>query len=63
MKFDTHVHRQQAPFSGAVAGEQVIKVRYFIAFCEYFQFSFDFSFCIYQLLIKPVFLAPLPGNK
>jgi hypothetical protein len=46
-KFDTHIHRQQAPFSGAVAGEQVIKIRSFIAFCEYFQFCFDFSFCIY----------------
>jgi hypothetical protein len=46
-KLDTHIHRQQAPFSGAVAGEQVIKIRSFIAFCEYFQFSFGFSFCIY----------------
>jgi hypothetical protein len=43
-KLDTHLHRQQAPFSGAVAGEQVIKIRSFIAFREYFQFSFSFSF-------------------
>jgi hypothetical protein len=38
-KLDTHIHCQQALFSGAVAGEQVIKIRSFIAFCEYFQFS------------------------
>jgi hypothetical protein len=25
MKFDTIIHRQQAPFSGAVAGEQAMK--------------------------------------
>jgi hypothetical protein len=43
-KFDTHMHRQQAPFSGAVAGEQVIKIQSFITFCEYFQFCFGFSF-------------------
>jgi hypothetical protein len=42
LKFDTNIHRQQAPFSGVVAGEQVIKIRSFIAFCEYFQFSFGF---------------------
>jgi hypothetical protein len=33
LKFNTIIHRQQAPFSGAVAGEQVIKIRSFIAFC------------------------------
>jgi hypothetical protein len=27
MKFDTHIHRQQAPFSGVVVGEQAIKVK------------------------------------
>jgi hypothetical protein len=36
MKFDTNIHRQQAPFSGAVAGEQAIKIQSIIAFCEYF---------------------------
>jgi hypothetical protein len=44
LKFDTNIHRQQAPFSGVVAEEQVIKIRSFIAFCEYFQFSFGFFF-------------------
>jgi hypothetical protein len=45
MKFDTNIHRQQAPFSGAVVGEQAIKIRSSIAFfCEYFCFCFDFSF-------------------
>jgi hypothetical protein len=41
-KLEMHIHHQQAPFSGAVAGEQVVKIRSFIAFCEYFQFSFGF---------------------
>jgi hypothetical protein len=45
-KLDMHIHRQQAPFSGAVAGEQVIKIRSFIAFCEYFSVFFWFSFSI-----------------
>jgi hypothetical protein len=36
MQFDTNIHRQQAPFSGAVAGEQAIKIESSIAFCEYF---------------------------
>jgi hypothetical protein len=27
MKLDTHLHRQQAPLSGVVAGEQVIKIQ------------------------------------
>jgi hypothetical protein len=26
MNFDTVIYRQQAPFSGAVAGEQAIKI-------------------------------------
>jgi hypothetical protein len=51
LKFNTIIHRQQAPFSGAVAGEQVIKIRSIIAFLCNFQFSFGFSFCIYWLLI------------
>jgi hypothetical protein len=36
MKFDTNIHRQQARFSGVVAGEQAIKIQSIIAFCEYF---------------------------
>jgi hypothetical protein len=44
MKFDTHIHRQQAPFSGAVAGEQVIKIQSSIAFVNIFSFSLEFSF-------------------
>jgi hypothetical protein len=38
LKFNTIIHRQQAPFSGAVAGEQVIKIWSFIAFCVIFSF-------------------------
>jgi hypothetical protein len=33
LRFDMIIHRQQAPFSGAVVGEQVIKIWSFIAFC------------------------------
>jgi hypothetical protein len=33
--FDTSINRQQAPFSGAVAGEQVIKIQSSCV-CEYF---------------------------
>jgi hypothetical protein len=41
MKFDTNIHRQQAPFSSAVAGEQAIKIRSSIAFfVSIFQFLF-----------------------
>jgi hypothetical protein len=40
MIFDTIINRQQAPFSGAVAGEQAIKIQSSIAFCGYFQFFF-----------------------
>jgi hypothetical protein len=32
VNFDTIIYRKQAPFSGAVAGEQVIKIRSSIAF-------------------------------
>jgi hypothetical protein len=42
--FNTIIHRQQAPFSGAVAGEQVIKIRSFIAFCVIFSFRLVFLF-------------------
>jgi hypothetical protein len=44
MKLDTHIHHQQAPFSGAVAGEQVIKIQSSIAFVNIFVFSLNFSF-------------------
>jgi hypothetical protein len=42
--FDTTINRQQAPFSGAIAGEQVIKIQSSIAFVNIFSFSLDFSF-------------------
>jgi hypothetical protein len=42
LKFDTNIHRQQAPFSGAVAGEQVIKIRSLLLFVNNFQFYFVF---------------------
>jgi hypothetical protein len=44
LNFNTIIHRQQAPFSGAVAGEQVIKIRSFVTFLCNFQFSFSFLF-------------------
>jgi hypothetical protein len=44
LKFNTIIHHQQAPFSGAVAGEQVIKIRSFKAFCVIFSFLLVFLF-------------------
>jgi hypothetical protein len=45
MKFDTNIHHQQAPFSGAVAGEQAIKIQSSITLLvNIFQFFFLFSF-------------------
>jgi hypothetical protein len=44
LEFNTNIHRQEAPFSGAVAGEQVIKIRSFIAFCVIFSFLLVFLF-------------------
>jgi hypothetical protein len=44
LNFNTNVHHQQAPFSGAVAREQVIKIRSFIAFCVIFSFLLVFLF-------------------
>jgi hypothetical protein len=44
LNFNMNIHCQQAPFSGAVAEEQVIKIQSFIAFCVNFQFSFSFLF-------------------
>jgi hypothetical protein len=43
-KFNTNIYRKQAPFSGAVAGEQVIKIRSLIAFCVIFSFLLVFLF-------------------
>jgi hypothetical protein len=40
MNFDTNIHCQQAPFSGAVAGEQAIKIQSSIAYFSVFLFSF-----------------------
>jgi hypothetical protein len=48
MKFDMNIHRQQAPFSGTVAGEQSIKIQSSIAF---FSFSFDFLLHLFTLII------------
>jgi hypothetical protein len=42
--FDTIINHQQAPFSGAVTGEQVIKIQSSITFVNIFSFSLDFSF-------------------
>jgi hypothetical protein len=43
-KFDTHIHHQEALFSCAVAEEQVIKIRSFIAFLNIFSFLLVFLF-------------------
>jgi hypothetical protein len=43
MNFDTIIYRQQASFSGAVAGEQAIKIQSSIA---YFSVFLLISFCI-----------------
>jgi hypothetical protein len=44
LNFNTNIYRQQASFSGTVAGEQVFKIQSSIAFVIIFSFSFDFSF-------------------
>jgi hypothetical protein len=44
LKFNMIIHRQQAPFSGAVAWDQVIKIQSFIAFCVIFSFLLVFLF-------------------
>jgi hypothetical protein len=36
MNFDMIIYRQQAPFSGAVAGEQAIKIQFSIAYFHFF---------------------------
>jgi hypothetical protein len=40
LNFNTNIYHQQAPFSGAIAGEQVIKIQSSIAFVIIFNFSF-----------------------
>jgi hypothetical protein len=40
MNFDTIIYRQQAPFSGAIAGEQAIKIQSSIAYFSVFLFIF-----------------------
>jgi hypothetical protein len=50
VNFDTIINRQQAPFSGAVAGEQAIKIQSSITLCEYF-FSFSFLLHLLTLII------------
>jgi hypothetical protein len=42
LKSNMIIHCQQAPFSSAVAGEQVIMIRSFIAFCVIFSFLLVF---------------------
>jgi hypothetical protein len=43
MNFDTIIYRQEAPFSGAVAGEQAFKIQSSIAYVSVFLLIF---FCI-----------------
>jgi hypothetical protein len=50
MNFDTTIKRQQAPFSGAIAGEQAIRIQSSIAY--FFQFFFfDFLLHLLSLII------------
>jgi hypothetical protein len=52
MKFDTNIHHQQAPFSGAVAGEQAIKIQSSITLLvNIFQFFFYFLLHLLTLII------------
>jgi hypothetical protein len=44
LKYNTIIHRQQAPFSSVVAREQVIKIRSFISFCVIFSFLLVFLY-------------------
>jgi hypothetical protein len=48
MNFDMIIYHQQAPFSGAVAEEQAIKIQSTIA---YFSVFFDFLFHLLSLII------------
>jgi hypothetical protein len=49
--FDTTINHQQAPFSGTIAREQVIKIQSSFAFVNIFSFSLDFSFSSLDLTI------------
>jgi hypothetical protein len=49
MNFDTTINCQQAAFSGAVAGEQAIKIQSSIAY--FFSFSFYFLLHLLSLII------------
>jgi hypothetical protein len=52
MKFDTNIHRQQAPCSGAIVGVQAIKIQSSIALLvNIFSFSFDFLLHVLTLII------------
>jgi hypothetical protein len=57
MKFDTNIHRQQAPFSGAVVGEQAIKIRSSIAFFV------NISVFVLIFLLHPLTLIILKNKK
>jgi hypothetical protein len=43
-KFNTNINCQQAPFSGVIVGDQVIKIQSFIAFYIIFSFILFFLF-------------------
>jgi hypothetical protein len=53
MKFDTNIHCQQAPFSGAVAGEEAIKIRSSIALLvNIFQFFYFLLHLLTLIILK-----------
>jgi hypothetical protein len=49
--FDTTINHQQVPFSGAVAGEQVIKIQSSIAFVNILSFFLIFLLHLLILII------------
>jgi hypothetical protein len=49
--FGTTFNHQQAPFSGTIAREQVIKIQSSIAFVNIFYFSLDFFFLLHLLIL------------
>jgi hypothetical protein len=51
MNFDTTINRQQAPFSGAVAGEQVIKIQSSLRFRIFSVFLLIFLLLLLILII------------
>jgi hypothetical protein len=50
-KLDTYFNRQQAPFSGAVAGGQVINIQSSIAFVNIFSFLLNFLLHLLILIV------------